>query len=107
MSLLYDKGERSANNFRKSRIHKFADFNNLPDLRIFRKCDFLQICYLRNTIFLWFAGLKLPQVRTNILFLFANISDNALIQFNPPRPLFENILRINVDLPVSTVLYTI
>jgi hypothetical protein len=77
MSLLYDKGGRSANNFCKSRIRKFADLNNLLDLRTLRKCDFLHICDLRNTIFLWFAGLKLPQVRKNIFFLFVNISDKA------------------------------
>jgi hypothetical protein len=51
MSLLYDKVGRSANNFRKSRIHKFADLNNLQDLRTFRKCDSSQICDYRYTIF--------------------------------------------------------
>jgi hypothetical protein len=51
MSLLYDKGGRSANNFRKWQIHKLADLNNLLDLPTFRKCDSLRICGYRYTIF--------------------------------------------------------
>ncbi len=62
------KGERSAKNFRKSQIRKFADLNNLLHLRTFRKCDTLHPCDLRTQSFLWFADLKLPQVRKYIGF---------------------------------------
>jgi hypothetical protein len=41
--LKFSKGGRSANNYRKSQIRKFVDFNNLLDLRNFRKCDTLRI----------------------------------------------------------------
>jgi hypothetical protein len=37
------KGGRSANKFRKKKIRKFADLNNLIDLRTFRKCGTLRI----------------------------------------------------------------
>ncbi len=49
------KAGRSANKFRKSQIRKFADLNDLLDLRIFRKCDLLWICDLRNQSFLLFT----------------------------------------------------
>jgi hypothetical protein len=39
------KGERSANNFRKSQIRIFADLNHL---RTFRKCGTLRICQIQS-----------------------------------------------------------
>jgi hypothetical protein len=46
------KGGRSAKNFSKSQIRKFADLNNLLDLRKFRKCDTSRPCDLRTQSFL-------------------------------------------------------
>jgi hypothetical protein len=74
-----NRGERSANKFRKSQIRKFADLTIFIDLRIFSKCFSLRICDLRNTFFLRFADLqfanpiiftdlKLPQINKYIIF---------------------------------------
>ncbi len=38
--------------FRQLQIHKFADFDNLLDLRAFHKCGTLRICGLRTQAFL-------------------------------------------------------
>ncbi len=49
-------------------------------MRIIRKCGTLRICNLRIHYFLWFADLKLLQIRKYILFLLKKIAYNALIQ---------------------------
>jgi hypothetical protein len=68
---------RSANKFSKLQIRKFADLNNVFNLRTFRKCA---LCCLQNQSSFRFPDLKLPKVRKYILFLLKNIAQNALIQ---------------------------
>ncbi len=63
------KGGCSANKLCKLLIRKFADINNLLDLRTLRKCGTSRISGLRNQ-FLAFCRLKLLQVRKSILFSF-------------------------------------
>ncbi len=47
-------GGRSANKFCELRTRKFAYFNNLLNLRTFRKCGTLRICDLRTLSFCGF-----------------------------------------------------
>ncbi len=49
---------RSANKFRKLQIRKFANLNNLLDLRTFRIFDTSQICNLRTQSIFWFADFR-------------------------------------------------
>jgi hypothetical protein len=76
---------QSANNFRKSQIHKFGDLikNNL-DLQTFRKFGTLQICDLRTQSFcdlwicnLWICYFRTSAIRKYVLFLLTHT-----IEFN-------------------------
>jgi capsid portal protein len=49
---------QSANLFRKLQIRKFADINNLVDLR-FRKCGTLRVCYFFYLIFFVICGFSM------------------------------------------------
>jgi hypothetical protein len=73
---LTDKGERSANKLRISQIRKYADINNLLDLRTFHKIDTVRIYDLRTQSC---CDLR-PQVRKYILFSLTNIAYHALIK---------------------------
>jgi hypothetical protein len=57
LSLLIRKGGWSANKFRISQIHKFADLNNVLDLRTFSKCGTLRQ-YSDPIFFCKFADLQ-------------------------------------------------
>ncbi len=76
----YAKVGGSQKKFRKSQIRKFVRFEDLPQmwhLRIFRKCDTLQICDLWTQLFFYLRDLKLLQIRKYILYLIANIAYKA------------------------------
>ncbi len=62
--LVVCKGGRSVNKFRISLIRKFFIFADLPQMWQ------MWICDLRTQSFVWFAILKLPQVRKYIFFCF-------------------------------------
>ncbi len=70
---------RSTKKFCKTQILKFADFNNLLELRIFLYCASFKICDLRTQSFLWFAVLKLLKVRKYRLLLRTIIAYNDRI----------------------------
>ncbi len=50
--------------FRKSQIRKFADLNNLLDLRTFRKCGNLRICDFCQFCDLQICNLRICDLRT-------------------------------------------
>ncbi len=66
--------------FCKSQIRKFADLNNLSDLRTFRICGIADLRFA-DPVFFVICGLKLPQVRKYKLFLLTNTAFNAPVQF--------------------------